>query len=97
MGVVNVVGTSSFFYRVNNLSGNLFICMHQCWNLCCSCRNLSVFLLFLCYIANKNWKYFISHSFLGRKWQPTPVFLSKEFHDREAWWAIVYEITKSKK
>ena len=30
-----------------------------------------------------------------RKWQPTPVFLPGEFHDRGARWATVHGVTKS--
>ena len=30
-----------------------------------------------------------------RKWQPAPVFLLKNLIDREAWWAMVYGVTKS--
>ena len=29
------------------------------------------------------------------KWQPTPVFLAGEFHDRGAWWATVHGVPKS--
>ena len=29
------------------------------------------------------------------EWQPTPVFLPGEFHDRGAWWATVYGVAKS--
>ena len=27
-----------------------------------------------------------------RKWQPAPVFLPGESHDREAWWATVHGV-----
>ena len=30
-----------------------------------------------------------------RKWQPTPVFLPGNSHDRGAWWTTVHEVTKS--
>ena len=30
-----------------------------------------------------------------RKWQPTPVFLPREFMDRGAWWSTVCGVTKS--
>ena len=32
---------------------------------------------------------------LENEWQLTPVFLPGKFHDREAWWVIVHEITES--
>ena len=32
---------------------------------------------------------------LWRKWQPIPVFLPGEFHDRGAWWATVHRVAKS--
>ena len=32
----------------------------------------------------------------SRKWQPTPVFLPGKFMDREAWWATVHGVTKSR-
>ena len=35
-------------------------------------------------------------SCLGRKWQPTPVFLPGESQGREAWWAAVYGVTQSR-
>ena len=41
---------------------------------------------------------FIGSSISGswrRKWQPTPVFLSGEPRDWEAWWATVHRVTKS--
>ena len=31
-----------------------------------------------------------------RAWQPTPVFLPGESHDREACWAIIYRVAKSR-
>ena len=31
----------------------------------------------------------------GRAWQPTPVFLSGEFHGQRARWATVHGVTKS--
>ena len=31
-----------------------------------------------------------------KKWLPTPVFLPEESMDREAWWAIVLGIAKSR-
>ena len=31
---------------------------------------------------------------LENEWQLTPVFLPGKFHDREAWWVIVHEITE---
>ena len=30
-----------------------------------------------------------------RKWQPTPVFLPGEFHNRGAWWTAVHEVAES--
>ena len=30
-----------------------------------------------------------------REWQPTPVFLPGDFHDRGAWWATVHGVTKN--
>ena len=49
------------FYRVSlfTLYGNRFICMHQCWNLCHFCWNLSASVVFWCYKAYKIGKYFI--------------------------------------
>ena len=32
---------------------------------------------------------------LSKKWQPTPVFLPREFHDRGAWWALVHGVANS--
>ena len=32
---------------------------------------------------------------LEKGWQPTPVFLSGEFHGREAWQATVHGVTKN--
>ena len=32
---------------------------------------------------------------LRRKWQPTPVFLSGESTDGEAWWAAIYGVAQS--
>ena len=32
---------------------------------------------------------------LRRAWQPNPVFLPGESHDREAWWATVSRVAKS--
>ena len=32
-----------------------------------------------------------------RKWQLTPVFLPRKFHDRGAWWAIVHGVCRTKK
>ena len=29
------------------------------------------------------------------EWQPTPVFLPGEFHDRRAWWVTIHAVTKS--
>ena len=31
-----------------------------------------------------------------RKWQPTPLFLPGESRDRQAWWAAIYGVTKSR-
>ena len=31
-----------------------------------------------------------------RKWQPTPMFLLGESHDRGAWWTTVHGVTESK-
>ena len=31
-----------------------------------------------------------------RAWQPTPVFLPGESHDRGAWWATVHRVTKNR-
>ena len=33
--------------------------------------------------------------FLGRKWQPTPVFLLENSMGRRAWWATVHGVAKS--
>ena len=30
-----------------------------------------------------------------RKWQPTPVFLPREYQGRGSWWAAVYGVTQS--
>ena len=32
----------------------------------------------------------------GRTWQPTPVFLPGESHDRGVWWATVHRVTKNR-
>ena len=52
------------------------------WRICLQCRRP----MFNSWVGKICWR---------RKWQPTPVFLPGEFHDRGAWWATVYGVAKS--
>ena len=73
-----------------------FLALPHCW----PCRHLGCdrwYLYFLCNLQIRKLRFnlWVRKIPWGWKWEPTPVFLPREFHGQGAWRAMVHGITKS--